>query len=227
MMLMKKIMTLLSFVLLFGLTSCIYIGLLPKELKKHNQKIIEQLPEFPQDNYSGEFYYFPEDKDLSIEFTCKDGKMEYFIKTADQLFYMDGVQEKSYTIETKEEHITSEIRGIYQETYEEIKQLLSIIHNYDGGYSKAEGIRGYNKIEEEIFDEVDHYVYDMDWKYSSVAMFVFYVSEENSDLHSFWLRDISNDEAADVPHFRIDLYKDSSSIENLENAYETWKQYAE
>ncbi|MDE7264286.1 MAG: hypothetical protein K2N64_06465 [Anaeroplasmataceae bacterium] len=221
---MKKSMVFILWGLLLGLTGCIYIGLLPTELKKHNAKIIEQLPDFPLENYSGNFYNLPDNKDTTIQFSCKDGNLKYFIETKDKLYYMNGEIEKVYTIETKEEIIAEEIRSIYQETYEEIKRLLSLIHNYDGSFSKSSGIRGYDKVGEEILDEIDHYVYDMDWQYSSTAMFVFYAFASNSNLHSFWLRDISNDDGADKPHFQMNLYKENSAIQDIEGAYEAMKQ---
>ena len=63
----------------------------------------------------------------------------------------------------------------------------------------------------------------MDWKYSSIALFLFYLNAKTSDLHSIYLRDISTNMNEEKPHFDLYLYPNGSFVLNLENEYEALK----
>ena len=82
---------------LFFLTSCVYVGLPTEKIKQHNEAIKQQLPKLFLNNFSGSFYYIPGSEGKSINFSSKDGKREYLIKTNEKLSYFDGNSEKTYT----------------------------------------------------------------------------------------------------------------------------------
>lgn len=223
---MEKLRSILVGILaitLVFLTSCIYVGLSPKKIKQHNEAIKQQLPEFSLDNFKGSFYYIPEFDGKSITFSSKDGKREYLIQTNESVSYFDGTTEKTYNFSTKSEEITTGNPNEYQSIDEDIKELLDIVHSYDGTYDKIKSISGAELYEEEIYDEIEHDVYSMDWKYSSVALFLFYLNAKTSDLHSIYLRDISTNFNEEKPHFDLHLYPNCSFVLSLENEYEALK----
>lgn len=205
------------------LTGCVYIGLPTKKVKQHNEAIKQQLPDFPLDNFSGSFNYIPESEGKSIYFSSKNGKREYLIKTNEKLSYFDGTTEKTYTFSTKAEESTSENTADYQLIENDIQDILDIVHSYNGAYDKITSISGSQKYGEEIYDEIEHDVYSMEWKYSSIALFLFYINTKTSVLHSIYLRDISKNMNEKKPHFDLFIYPNESFVSNLEYEYEMIK----
>ena len=208
---------------LVSLTSCVYLGLPPKKVKQHNEAIKQQLPEFSLDNFNGSFYYIPECEGKSITFSSKDGKREYLIKTNESLSYFDGTTKKTYTFSTKyEENIVGNLEE-YQSIDKDIQGILDFIHSYDGDYDKIKSISGSKQYGKEIYDEIEHNVYSMEWKYSSIALFLFYLNAKTSVLHSIYLTDISKNMNEEKPHFDIYLYPNESFVLSLEEEYATLK----
>lgn len=205
------------------LTSCVYIGLPIGKVKKHNEAIKQQLPNFSLDNFSGSFNYIPESEGKSIYFSSKDGKREYLIKTNEQLTYFDGTTEKTYTFSTKVEENTSENQADYQLIEKDIQEILDVVHSYNGAYDKIASISGSQKYGEEIYDEIEHDVYSMEWKYSSITLFLFYLNTETSALHSIYLRDISKNMNDGKPHFDLSIYPNESFVISLKDEYEAFK----
>lgn len=205
------------------LTGCVYIGLSPEKVKQHNEAIKQQVPEFPLDNFSGSFYYIPECEGKSIAFSSKNGEREYLIETNESLTYFDGTTEKTYTFSTKAEESTAGNPKEYQSIEKDIQDILDVIHSYDGTYDKIKGISGSQQYGEEIYDEIEHDVYSMQWKYSSIASFLFYLNAETSVLHSVYVRDISENMNGGKPHFDLYLYPDASFVLSLEQEYAALK----
>ncbi|MCM1131006.1 MAG: hypothetical protein NC310_06660 [Roseburia sp.] len=219
---MKKIMRVLFLGILFALTSCVYLGLSSKEVKKHNEKIVEQFNEFPLDTYIG-FYYFKEEDGLSVDVQFSSSKegLEFFIVTDDEIYYTDTFSSKKFGFESKEESILDEKCPYYEEAYTDILDIIEIVSAFDGVADKTSGRRGVEKVAEDILDEVTYYYYNMDWKYSDTAMYDFYVSSQTSQLYYFMLRDISNDGGFGKPHFNIHFDKELDR--NLYDEYESYK----
>lgn len=205
------------------LTSCVYIGLPPEKVKQHNEAIKQQLPGFSLDNFSGSFYYIPEFEDKFISFSSKDGKREYLIKTNESLSYFDGNVEKNYSFSTKVEDSIAGYPEEYQLIDDDIQEILDVIHSYDGNYDKIKSVSGSKRYGEEIYDEIEHDVYSMEWKYSLIALFLFYLNSKNSLLHSIYLRDISENMNEEKPHFDLYLYSDEPFVLSLEDEYESLK----
>ncbi|MCM1439059.1 MAG: hypothetical protein NC131_07585 [Roseburia sp.] len=205
------------------LTSCVYIGLPTEKVKQHNEAIKQQLSDFSLDNFSGSFYYIPENEGKSIYFSSKNGEREYLIKTDEKLSYFDGITEKTYTFSTKAEENTSENTADYQLIENDIQDILDSVHSYNGTYDKIKSVSGSQKYGEEIYDEIEHDVYSMEWKYSSIALFLFYLNTETSVLHSVYLRDVSENMNEDKPHFDLFIYPNESFVSGLEYKYETLK----
>lgn len=223
---MKKLLSALAGTLILTLsllTGCVYLGLPTEKVNRHNQAIKQQLPDFPLANFSGSFYNIPEYEDMSITFSSKNGEREYLIQTNESLFYFDGTTEKTYTFSTKTEESTTENVEEYRLIDEDIQGILDVVHNYDGTYDEVRGISGSEQYGEEIYDEIQHHVYSMEWKYSSIALFLFYVNAETSELHSIYLRDISENINDEKPHFDLKLYPDESFVLSLEQEYEALK----
>ena len=224
---MKKLWAILAGTListLVSLTSCVYIGLPPEKVKQHNEAIKQQLPEFSLDNFNGSFYYIPECEGKSITFSSKDGKREYLIQTNESLSYFDGTTKKTYTFSTKSEEII--IVGYweeYQSIDKDIQGILDVIHSYNGDYDKIKSISGSKQYGKEIYDEIEHNVYSMEWKYSSIALFLFYLNAKTSDLHSIYLTDVSKNMNEEKPHFDLYLYPNESFVLSLEEEYATLK----
>lgn len=223
---MKKSWSILAVTListLVSLTSCVYLGLPPKKVKQHNEAIKQQLPNFSLDNFNGSFYYIPECEGKSITFSSKDGKREYLIKTKESLSYFDGTTKKTYTFSTKSEESIVENWEEYQSIDKDIQGILDFIHYYDGDYDKIKSISGSKQYDKEIYDEIEHNVYSMEWKYSSIALFLFYLNAKTSVLHSIYLTDISKNMNDEKPHFDIYLYPIESFVLSLEEEYATLK----
>ncbi|MCM1305718.1 MAG: hypothetical protein NC037_05030 [Bacteroides sp.] len=223
---MKKLWLILVGVIVANLvllTSCVYIGLPAEKVKRHNEAIKQQLPDFSLDNFSGSFYYIPESEGKSIYFSSKNGKREYLIKTNEKLSYFDGITEKTYTFSTKVEENTSENTADYQSIENDIQNILDLVHSYNGTYDKITSISGSQKCGEEVYDEIEHDVYSMEWKYSSIALFLFYINTETSVLHSIYLRDISENMNEEKPHFDLFIYSNESFVSSLKYEYETLK----
>ena len=208
---------------LVSLTSCVYLGLPPKKVKQHNEAIKQQLPQFSLDYFNGSFYYIPECEGKSITFSSKDGKREYLIKTNESLSYFDGTTKKTYTFSTKSEEIIVGYWEEYQSIDKDIQGILDVIHSYDGDYDKIKSISGSKQYDKEIYDEIEHNVYSMEWKYSSIALFLFYLNAKTSVLHSIYLTDISKNMNEEKPHFDIYLYPNESFVLSLEEEYATLK----
>ena len=208
---------------LVSLASCVYLGLPPKKVKQHNEAIKQQLPQFSLDNFNGSFYYIPECEGKSITFSSKDGKREYLIKTNESLFYFDGTTKKTYTFSTKYEVSIEGNWEEYQSIDKDIQVILDFIHSYDGDYDKIKSISGSKQYDKEIYDEIEHNVYSMEWKYSSIALFLFYLNAKTSVLHSIYLTDISKNPNEEKPHFDIYLYPNKSFVLSLEEEYATLK----
>ena len=204
-------------------TSCVYVGLPTAKVKQHNEAIKQQLPNFSLDNFSGSFNYIPESEGKSIYFSSKNGKREYLIKTNEKVSYFDGTTEKTYTFSTKTEEDTSENKADYQLIENDIQDILNVVQSYNGTYDRIASISGSQKYGEEIYDEIEHDVYSMEWKYSSIALFLFYLNTETSVLHSIYLRDISKSMNDGKPHFDLFIYPNESFILSLEYEYETLK----
>ena len=223
---MKKSWSILAGTListLVFLTSCVYIGLPPEKVKQHNEAIKQQLPEFSLDNFNGSFYYIPECEGKSITFSSKDGKREYLIKTNESLSYFDGTTKKTYTFSTKSEESIVVNWEEYQSIDKDIQGILDVIHSYDGDYDKIKSISGSKQYGKEIYDEIEHNVYSMEWKYSSIALFLFYLNAKTSVLHSIYLTDISENMNEEKPHFDLYLYPNESFVLSLEKEYVTLK----
>ena len=223
---MKKSWLILAGIListLVFLTSCVYIGLPPEKVKQHNEAIKQQLPEFSLDNFNGSFYYIPECEGKSITFSSKDGKREYLIKTNESLSYFDGTTKKTYTFSTKSEESIVKNWEEYQSIDKGIQGILDVIHSYNGDYDKIKSISGSKQYGKEIYDEIEHNVYSMEWKYSSIALFLFYLNAKTSVLHSIYLTDISKNPNEEKPHFDIYLYPNESFVLSLEEEYATLK----
>ena len=219
---MKKSWLILAGIListLVFLTSCVYIGLPPEKVKQHNEAIKQQLPEFSLDNFNGSFYYIPECEGKRITFSSKDGKREYLIQTNESLSYFDGTTKKTYTFSTKSEEIIVGYWEEYQSIDKDIQGILDVIHSYDGTYDKIKSISGSQQYGKEIYDEIEHNVYSMEWKYSSIALFLFYLNAKNSDLHSIYLTDVSKNMNEEKPHFDLYLYPNESFVLSLEEEY--------
>ena len=223
---MKKSWSILAGTLILTLvflTSCVYIGLPPEKVKQHNEAIKQQLPEFSLDNFNGSFYYIPECEGKSITVSSKDGKREYLIKTNESLSYFDGTTKKTYTFSTKSEEIIVGYWEEYQSIDKDIQGILDVIHSYDGTCDKIKSISGSKQYGKEIYDEIEHNVYSMEWKYSSIALFLFYLNAKTSVLHSIYLTDISKNMNEEKPHFDIYLYPNESFVLSLEEEYATLK----
>lgn len=220
---MKKIFSfLLMLGILFGLSSCLYIGLLPKEVKKHTEKIVEQLKTFSLDPYCGAYYSV--DGKTTIHFYSKNDSLELFIITEKEIYYTDNKSTWMYEIQTKEETIQDGTGPFYEEACDNIQYILDLVGAYDGNPDKQTGTRGAALVGDEILDRVTHYCYNMDWNYSDIAMFDFYVSADTSNLYYFTLRDISNTGGFGKSHFEIEF---NPSIEiNLKEEYESYKKVA-
>lgn len=226
---MKKLWSILLGTLILTLvflTGCVYIGLSPEKVKRHNEAIKQQLPEFSLNNFSGSFYYIPECEGKSIAFSSKDGEREYLIKTNESLSYFDGTTKITYTFSTKAEESTAGNPKEYQSIDKDIQGILDVIHSYDGTYDKIKGISGSQRYGEDIYDEIEHNVYSMEWKYSSIALFLFYLNTKTSVLHSIYLRDISKNMNEEKPHFDLYLYPNESFVLSLEKEYATLKNNA-
>ena len=208
---------------LVSLTSCVYLGLPPKKVKQHNEAIKQQLPQFSLDYFNGSFYYIPECEGKSITFSSKDGKREYLIKTNESLSYFDGTTKKTYTFSTKSEESIVGNWEEYQSIDKDLQGILDVIHSYNGDYDKIKSISGSKQYGKEIYDEIEHNVYSMEWKYSSIALFLFYLNAKTSVLHSIYLTDISKNMNEEKPHFDIYLYPNESFVLSLEEAYGTLK----
>ena len=211
---------------LFFLTSCVYVGLPAEKLKRHNEVIKQQLPGFSLDNFNGSFYYIPGSEGKSISFSSKNGKREYLIKTNEKLSYFDGNSEKTYTFSLKSEVNTSGNTVDYQAVDNDIQDILNVVQSYDGTYDKIKSISGSQKYGEEIYDEIEHNVYSMEWKYSSIAVLIFYLNANTSALHSIYLRDVSEDMNEEKAHFDLFIYPNESFVSSLEDEYETLKSVA-
>lgn len=223
---MKKSWSILAGTLILTLvflTGCVYIGLSPEKVKQHNEAIKQQVSEFPLDNFSGSFYYIPECEGKSIAFSSKNGEREYLIETNESLIYFDGTTEKTYTFSTKAEESTAGNPKEYQSIEKDIQDILDVIHSYDGTYDKIKSISGSQRYGEEIYDEIEHDVYSIEWKYSSTASFLFYLNAETSVLHSVYVRDISENMNEEKPHFDLYLYPDASFVLSLEQEYAALK----
>lgn len=201
------------------LTSCVYLGLPPEKVKQHNEAIKQQLPEFSLDNFNGSFYYIPECEGKSIKFSSKDGKREYLIKTNESLSYFDGTSKKTYIFSTKSEEIIVGNWEEYQSIDKDIQVILDVVHSYDGTYDKIKSISGSKQYGKEIYDEIEHNVYSMEWKYSSIALFLFYLNAKTSVLHSIYLTDISENMNEEKPHFDLYFYPNESFVLSLEEEY--------
>ena len=208
---------------LFFLTSCVYVGLPAEKVKRHNEVIKQQLPGFSLDNFNGSFYYIPGSEGKSISFSSKNGKREYLIKTNEKLSYFDGNSEKTYTFSLKSEVNTSGNTVDYQAVDNDIQDILNVVQSYDGTYDKIKSISGSQKYGEEIDDEIEHNVYSMEWKYSSIAVLIFYLNANTSALHSIYLRDVSEDMNEEKAHFDLFIYPNESFVSSLEDEYETLK----
>ena len=208
---------------LFFLTSCVYVGLPTEKAKQHNEAIKQQLPDFSLYNFSGSFYYIPESEGKSILFSSKDGKREYLIKTNEKFSYFDGTTEKTYTFSIKAEENTSANIAAYQLIDNDIQDILNVVHSYDGTYDKIKSISGSQKYGEEIYDEIEHDIYSMEWKYSSIAVLIFYLNANTSVLHSIYLRDASKNMNEEKSHFDLFIYPNESFVSSLEDEYETLK----
>ena len=208
---------------LIFLTSCVYVGLPAEKVKRHNEAIKQQLPDFSLYNFSGSFYYIPESEGKSILFSSKDGKREYLIKTNEKLSYFDGTTEKTYTFSIKAEENTSANIAAYQLIDNDIQDILNVVHSYDGTYDKIKSISGSQKYGEEIYDEIEHDIYSMKWKYSSIAVLIFYLNANTSVLHSIYLRDASKNMNEEKSHFDLFIYPNESFVSSLEDEYETLK----
>lgn len=208
---------------LVSLTSCVYLGLPPKKVKQHNEAIKQQLPNFFLDNFNGSFYYIPECEGKSITFSSKDGKREYLIKTNESLSYFDGTTKKTYTFSTKSEESIVKNWEEYQSIDKDIQGILDVIHSYNGDYDKIKSISSSKQYGKEIYDEIEHNVYSMEWKYSSIALFLFYLNAKTSVLHSIYLTDISKNMNEEKPHFDIYLCPNESFVLSLEEEYATLK----
>ena len=220
---MKKFISILFTIgIVLTLTSCVYIGLLPKEVKKHNEKILEQFKEFPLDTYSGSYYFKEKDGfSVDVQFSSTEERMEFFIITDDELYYTDTITFRKFDFQSKEESILEEC-PYYKDAYADILDIIKIVQAFDGKSDKSSGRRGIESVGEDILDEVTHYYYNMDWKYSDVAMYDFYVSAETSKLYYFMLRDISNDGGFGKPHFNIRF--DPEIEWDLSEEYESYKE---
>ena len=111
----------------------------------------------------------------------------------------------------------------YQSIDKDIQGILDFIHSYDGNYDKIKSISGSKQYDKEIYDEIEHNVYSMEWKYSSIALFLFYLNAKTSVLHSIYLTDISKNMNEEKPHFDIYLYPNESFVLSLEEEYATLK----
>ena len=201
------------------LASCVYLGLPFEKVKQHNEAIKQQLPEFSLDNFNGSFYYIPECEGKSITFSFKDGKREYLKKTNESLSKFDGTTKKTYTFSTKSEESIEGNLEEYQSIDKDIQGILDFIHSYDGTDDKIKSISGSKQYGKEIYDEIEHNVYSMEWKYSSIALFLFYLNAKTSDLHSIYLTDISKNMNEKKPHFDLFLYPNESFVLSLEEEY--------
>ena len=211
---------------LFFLISCVYVGLPAEKVKRHNEVIKQQLPGFSLDNFNGSFYYIPGSEGKSISFSSKNGKREYLINTNEKLSYFDGNSEKTYTFSLKSEVNTSGNTVDYQAVDNDIQDILNVVQSYDGTYDKIKSISGSQKYGEEIYDEIEHNVYSMEWKYSSIAVLIFYLNANTSALHSIYLRDVSEDMNEEKAHFDLFIYPNESFVSSLEDEYETLKSVA-
>ena len=66
----------------------------------------------------------------------------------------------------------------------------------------------------------------MEWKYSSIAVLIFYLNANTSALHSIYLRDVSEDMNEEKAHFDLFIYPNESFVSSLEDEYETLKSVA-
>ena len=169
------------------------------------------------------FITYPNAGGKSITFSSKDGKREYLIKTNKSLSYFDGTTKKTYTFSTKYEESIEGNWEEYQSIDKDIQGILDFIHSYDGDYDKIKSISGSKQYGKEIYDEIEHNVYSMEWKYSSIALFLFYLNAKTSVLHSIYLTDISKNMNEEKPHFDLFLYPNESFVLSLEEEYVTLK----
>ena len=210
--------------ILLTLTSCVYIGLLPSEVKKHNEKIMEQFRDFPLDTYYGSYYFEETDGfSVDVQFLSTAEGMEFLITTDNELYYTDTTTSRMIEYQSKKESILDKKCPYYEEVYADVLDIIEIARAFDGQSDKSSGRRGMDSVGDDVLDEVTHYYYNMDWKYSEVAMYDFYVSAKTSQLYYFTLRDISNDGGFGKPHFTIHF--DENLEMNLWEEYESRKEY--
>lgn len=220
---MKKMLMFLLVGILFIFTSCVYVGLFPNEVKKHNEKIVDQFKEFPLDIYYGSYYFKEEDGfSVNVHFSSSKEKLEFFIITDDEIYYTDIITSRRFEFQSKVESILDEKCPYYEDVYGDILEIIKFVQTFDGASNKSSGRRGIDTVGEDILDEVTHYYYNMDWKYSDTAMYDFYVSSETSHLYYFMLRDISNDGGFGKPHF--DIRFEQELDRNLYAEYESYKE---
>ncbi len=223
---MKKVFAILFLGMLLGLTSCVYLGLFPKEVKKHNSMIQEQIADFPFHNFDVEFYYFP-DEEKSAYVSCANGIFELLLFEDDYMYYNNNGDEIRYDFETKEE-VTYKKNIEEYSYYEDALQLVEAIQNYQNLSDKTTGRRGMDEDEDGYLDEVTHYFYDMDWEYLDCAELDFYVTKDTSKIKRIFFIDCTNNWQLDRRHFKMQAYFNyDENRYTLKESYEFQKRLQE
>lgn len=226
---MKKVFLILSICgIILGLSSCVYIGLSKNALKKHNEKIKEQMANFSYDSYTVEFYHYP-NEEKTVSMNCVDGKLEYLLVEKERIDYATQTEGISYNFLTKEE-TTFSIDIMSTSYYADALELISTIKNYENLSGKTSGRKAIYEDEEDVLDEVTHYFYHMeDWEYLDNAELDFYVTSKDSILKNIWFTDCSNNYQLDKRHFTMNIYLNSYvNPSNLKESYENYvKMYEE
>ncbi|MDE6661232.1 MAG: hypothetical protein K2J93_05375 [Anaeroplasmataceae bacterium] len=223
---MKKISRVLLIGLLFGLTSCVYLGLSSKEVKKHNSLIKEQIAEFPFENFDIEFYYFPNEERHAFV-NCVNGIYELLVFEDGNMCYNYDGDEICYDFETKQE-ITYKKAVTEYSYYEDALALVKAIQDYQRFSKSTTGRRAMDEDEDGYLDEVTHYFYNMDWEYLDCAELDFYVTEDTSKIKRIFFTDRTNNWQLDRRHFEMHAYLnyDENSY-TLRDSYEWQKAYDE
>lgn len=206
---------------LWCLSSCVYIGLSSSEIKQHNERIKEQISDFSFENYEGNFYSFPGEEDKIVDFHCQEGHIEFLIATSENLYYFTDTQAYTFSTKTLQESLSlnNEQYDIY---VQDIEELISFVQQFDGSSSKQEGRRAVKGEESNPLDEITHYYYGINWKYSDVAGLYFYVTSEGSFLKEIYLTDHAKDGGLGKPHFQIQFTEEPEQS-SLKMEYEKKK----
>ena len=226
---MKKVLSFLFIGIVFSLTSCVYLGLFPNEVKKHNSAIKDQVPNFSFENFDIEFYNFP-DEDKTVAINCVEGVFELLIFDDDKMYYNHNGEEISYEYDTQEEVMYQKSIEEYS-YYRDALALIEVIYDYQSFSNQTRGRRAMDEDEDGYLDEVTHYFYDMEWEYGDGVELDFYVTQDTSKIKRIFFRDytdkiqlLDNPKRHYIMHAYLNPPEDSYT---LKDTYENQKRFYE